>query len=305
MLCAMASHASPSLRLLLAAMLALAAGCSAPPPPFAQVSGLVLSPRLDEISGLAASRVHPDTLWALNDGGNPPELHAIGRRGGLEATYRVAGVANTDWEDLAAFELAGHHYLLIADTGDNGGLRRSLQLHVVEEPRTLRGGVLAPAWSIAFRWPDGPRDCEAVAVDAARGEILLVSKRRRPPELYSLPLRPHAGLEVARRIGRLSGVPAPTPDEMRRDPREARVRHQVTAADLSPDGQTLAVLTYRDVLFWRRQEGETWAQASARPAVPHDLPWLPQAEALAWAADGRVLYATGEMSPALLLQLNP
>ena len=305
MLCAMASHASPSLRLLLAAMLALAAACSAPPPPFAQVSGLVLSPRLDEISGLAASRVHPDTLWALNDGGNPPELHAIGRRGGLEATYRVAGVANTDWEDLAAFELAGHHYLLIADTGDNGGLRRSLQLHVVEEPRTLRGGVLAPAWSIAFRWPDGPRDCEAVAVDAARGEILLVSKRRRPPELYSLPLRPHAGLQVARRIGRLSGVPAPTPDEMRRDPREARVRHQVTAADLAPDGRRLAVLTYSELLVYARRGDEDWAHAVARTPAVHPLPWLPQAEALTWAPGGQALYATGEAMPAPLFYLNP
>jgi hypothetical protein len=35
------------------------------------------------------------------------------------------------------------------------------------------------------------------------------------------------------------------------------------------------------------------------------LAWLPQAEALAWAADGRGLYASGEHSPAPLLYLNP
>ena len=28
------------------------------------------------------------------------------------------------------------------------------------------------AWSINFRWPDGARDCEATAVDAANGEVL-------------------------------------------------------------------------------------------------------------------------------------
>ena len=49
---------------------------------------------------------------------------------------RVAGARNTDWEDLAAFELDGRHYLLIADTGDNGGLRRTLQLHVVRRARS-------------------------------------------------------------------------------------------------------------------------------------------------------------------------
>jgi len=67
---------------------------------------------------------------------------------------------------------------------------------------------------------------------------------------------------------------------------------------------TLAVLTYRDVLLYPRR-GRSWAQALAgRPRV-RPLAWLPQAEALGWSADGRVLYATGEHSPAPLLLLNP
>jgi hypothetical protein len=301
----MASCNRPSLRnLLLAAALAIA-GCSASPPPFAQLSGLILAPQLDEVSGLAASRTHPGTLWALDDGGNGAFLYAIGNRGSLQATYRIAGVPNTDWEDLAAFELHGRHYLLVADTGDNGGLRRTLQLHVIEEPRTLADGTLRPAWSIAFRWPDGARDCEAVAVDAAHGQILLISKRRVPPELFVLPLRPRdGGLQVARRIGHLGGVPRPDAESMRDDPRQARTRNQVTAADLSPDGQTLAVLTYSDVLLYSRH-GQAWPVAVAgRPRV-NPLPWVPQAEALAWSADGSALYATGEHSPAPLLYLNP
>jgi hypothetical protein len=288
-------------RPLLAALLALA-GCSAPAPPFAQLSGVILDTRLSDLSGLAASRVHPDVLWMLNDGGNPSDLYAVGSRGGVQATFRVAGVDNTDWEDVAAFELDHRHYLLIADTGDNGGLRRTLQLHVVEEPRALADGVLRPAWSIAFRWPDGARDCEAVAVDAAHGQVLLVSKRRRPPEVFVLPLRPvQPGLQVARRIGHLSGVPAPARDAVPID----RTRDQVTAADLSPDGRTLAVLTYRDVLLYRRSPRQPWDEALAgRPEI-HPLAWLPQAEALGWSVDGRALYATGEHSPAPLLLLNP
>ena len=46
-------------------------------------------------------------------------------------------------------------------------------------------------------------------------------------------------------------------------------------------------------------------QALARPPRVHPLPWLPQAEALGWSADSRALYATGELSPAPLLYLNP
>ena len=302
----MALRVRPLLRLLSALSLAVA-GCSAPSPPFAQLSGVILDTRLGDLSGLAASRAYPDTLWALDDGGNPPALYALGTRGGVQARVRIDGIANTDWEDLAAFDLDHRHYLLIADTGDNGGLRRTLQLHVVEEPRagadgTPVDGVLRPAWSIAFRWPDGPRDCEAVAVDAAHGQILLLSKRHRPPEVFVLPLRPSVpGLQVARRIGHLAGVPTPG---ARADAVD-RLRDQVTAADLSPDGHTLAVLTYRDVLLYRRGPEQSWEQAIAgRPRV-HPLAWLPQAEALGWSADGRTLYATGEHSPAPLLLLNP
>lgn len=283
----------------------LAGGCS-DPPPFAQLSGLLLDAHLQEVSGLAVSRHHPDTLWMLNDGGNPAQLYAVSRRGSRLATLRIDGVDNTDWEDLAAFELDGRHYLLIADTGDNGGLRRTLQLHAIEEPATLADATLRPAWSIVFRWPDGARDCEAVAVDAAAGQILLLSKRRRPPELFALPLRPRGdGLQVARALGTLAGVPQADAEEVRANPRLARIRSQVTAADLAPDGHAMAVLTYRDVLVYPRRNRESWAQALARPPQVHPLPWLPQAEALAWSADSRALYATGELSPAPLLYLNP
>ena len=293
-------------RWMLASLLLSIIGCSAPPSPFAQISGVILDPHLSSLSGLAASHAHADTFWVLNDGGSGPTLYAIGKRGGLIATLHVTGVVNTDWEDLAAFDLRGRHYLLIADTGDNGGLRRTLQLHVVEEPQALVDGVLHPAWSIAFRWPDGARDCEAVAVDAVRGEILLISKRHRPPELFVLPLQPtSARLQVARRVGYLAGIPQPDPKLLQPDAHLARMRNQVTAADLSPDGRTLAVLTYHDVLLYSRGMSVDWPAAVAATPQVHALPWLAQAEALGWSADGQSLYATGEHSPTPLLYLNP
>jgi hypothetical protein len=293
-------------RWMLASLLLSIIGCSAPPSPFAQFSGVILDPHLSSLSGLAASHVHADTFWVLNDGGSGPTLYAIGKRGGLIATLHVTGVVNTDWEDLAAFDLHGRHYLLIADTGDNGGLRRTLQLHVVEEPGALVDGVLRPTWSIVFRWPDGARDCEAVAVDAVRGEILLISKRHRPPELFVLPLRPAPPtLQVAQRVGYLGGLPSADPNLLRLDAHLARMRNQVTAADLSPDGRTLAVLTYHDVLLYLRAGAVDWPAAVAATPQVHALPWLAQAEALGWSADGQSLYATGEHSPTPLLYLNP
>src|SRR3546814_4778992 len=133
---------------LLATTLLLAA-CTAQAP-FAQPSGMLLDARLDEISGLAASQAHEGVLWMLDDGGNDPQLFAISTRGVLQATFQVAGVAKTDWEDIAAFELDGRRYLLVADTGDNGGLRRSLQFPMIEAPahpdRVAQPAPPEPAW---------------------------------------------------------------------------------------------------------------------------------------------------------------
>jgi hypothetical protein len=282
------------------------AGCSSPSLPFARLSGLVTSGQLDEISGFAASRAHPGTLWAINDSGNPARLYAITPRGRLLARFDVRGVKNVDWEDLASFDLNGHHYLLVADTGDNGGKRRDIALYVFEEPARLSGGTLRPAWTIRARWPDGPRDVEAVAVDAGAGKILLISKKRKPPELFVLPLA-DPGREVLepRRIGRLAGVPEADPGLQRNEPELARLSPQVTAADLSPDGRTLAVLTYGSVLFYRREPGQDWGHAVAAMPETHDAPLIPQAEALAWTTGGVGLYASGEFKPAPIFYLSP
>ena len=298
-------HRRPLLLIALALSACLLA-CAPQNEPFARLAGLVLDERLREISGMAASRVHEDVLWLVNDGGNDAALYAVSRRGGEQARFVIDGVANTDWEDLAAFELDGRHYLLIADTGDNGGLRRTLQLHVVEEPATLEDGSLKPAWSIAFRWPDGARDCEAVAVDAAAGQVLLVSKKRRPPELFALPLRPATRPQTARRLGTLAGIPQAGQHERRGNRVHARLHGQVTSADLSPDARTLAVMTYGDLVLYRRHgTSESWMKATRRRPELRALPWIPQAEAVAWSAGGRGLFATGEFSPAPLFYLTP
>ncbi len=282
------------------------AACTQPPLPFARLAGLITSKDLDEVSGLAASRVHEDVLWAINDSGNPARLHAMSLRGNVLAQFDVEGAKNVDWEDLASFDLDGKHYLLVADTGDNGGLRKSITLYIFEEPASLVNGTLRPAWTIRARWPDGARDCEAVAVDAAAGKVLLVSKKRSPPELFVLPLGdPGKTWREPRRIGRLNGVPAADPELHRGDASMAKLFTQVTAADVSPDGRTLAVMTYGSVLFYRREAGEDWGVAVARDPEAHDVPLIPQAEALAWSAGGGGLYASGEFNPAPIFYLTP
>lgn len=290
-------------RILLASLMLLAAtavarAADAP----ARVAGLINDPQLAEISGLAASRRHPGVLYVHNDSGDPAAIYAISESGERLATLSVAGVTHIDWEDIAAFTLKGKHYLLIADTGDNGGIRQTLQLHVLPEPEHIADQSLAPAWSIAFRWPDGPRDCEAVAVDAARGQVLLVGKKRVPPDLLTLRLHPRTQkLQVARQVGSLAGISQPTQEDLTLNPVYGRYRSQITAADVSPDGHRLAVLNYRTAYVFARPGKTTWAQAVARPGTELHYPWLAQAEALGWSLDGKALWISSERRPTPLM----
>jgi len=278
----------------------------APLPAWAQqdaaLAALITDEKLGEISGLAASRRHPGIFWVHNDGDNEPALYAIDAEGELRATLTLRGVRNVDWEDIAAFTRDGRHYLLIADVGDNGGLRRELALRAVEEPTTLRDATVEPAWSQPFRWPDGARDCEAMAVDEREGAAYLVSKKRVPPELFRVPLRGDGKLLTAERLGTLDGIEQPTDDDLRRNPVYGRYRAQITAADIAPDGGSFAVLNYRRVYLWQRDPAG-WGRAVARRARVIDFPWTPQAEALGFDLSGRSLWISSERLPAPLLRL--
>jgi hypothetical protein len=278
------------------------AATAAPSTPAPVISGVMADARLSETSGLAASRARPGSFWVNNDSGHAPELHLMSAAGTRLASITVEGVRNVDWEDLAAFDLEGKRYLLVADTGDNGGLRRTLELVVIEEPAVVTDGMrVTPAWTLRFRWPDGARDCEAVAVDAAAGEVLLVSKKRVPPELFRVALRPaREGLQTARRVGRLRGIAQPSAAELTQNPVYGRYRSQVTAADLSPDGRTLAVLNYQAVYLYRRGSGAGWSGALSNPRRL-DFAWMPQAEAMGYSLDGRQLWVAGEQRPSPLI----
>lgn len=292
--------------LALAAGGALAAGYGKP-----ELAAVILNTNLDELSGLAGSQRRDDLLWGVNDSGNPNEIYAIGLDGHLHGRFAIAGEVNTDWEEIVGFTLAdGVPRLLIADVGDNGALRTELELIVVREPE-LDGdealGALTPEWTIRFRYPDGHRDCEAVTVDVAHGEVLVMSKRRVPAQLFVVPLRPPADTPepiVARQIALAQHIPQPSAEELAMDPQVGRFLGQVTALALAPDGSELAVLTYRDAYVYARHAGESWQATLAREPRALGLPRLPQAEGLAYTRDGSAMYVTSERLPAPLVRIR-
>ncbi|WP_193212577.1 hypothetical protein [Luteolibacter marinus] len=245
------------------------------------------SPFIAEASGVAASVSRKDMLWFINDSGGTAEIHAAGSDGTSRGKTLIQGARNLDWEDLASFKLGGKPYLLIADTGDNTNKRPDATLYVVPEPSPGALSV-APAWTLRFRYEDGPRDCESVAVDEKAAKVILISKRTRPPVLYELPLRPPSSdVQIARKIGTIA---RPLPKGRSLNP----FGRQPTGFDISPDGSLAAVVTYCGAFLFPRKPGESWDTAFSRDPVLLPGHNLSQAEAIAFDRDATALHVVSE-----------
>jgi hypothetical protein len=282
-------------------------------------AGRLANPKIDEASGLAASRRADGVLWTHNDSGGDPALYAIGTDGRFLGSVWLAGADNIDWEDMASFTLGGRAYLLVADVGDNSGKRKNCSFYVIEEPdhaqlSPSKEFVAPVAWSVAVAYPDGPHDCEAVAVDpgtagdGSDGRVYLLTKREKPSRLFSVPLRPAApdagevAPQIAFELGNVGLLPQPSSVQSLLPVPTGRYRGQPTGMDFSPDGRMAVVLTYGDVLLYARHEGESWFAALVRGPVvlpPHKLG---QAEAVCFSRDGKQIFVTVEGRGAALLR---
>lgn len=262
-----------------------------PPPGDGFVNaGRILDSRVPEISGLVVSRRHQGILWAINDSGNRASLFAIDLKGAVQAEIQVRGASNIDWEDIAAYQEDGESFLVIADTGDNFALRSQARLYVVPEP-SLEATTTAAARTLEFRWPDGPRDVEALAVDQPGQQFLFVEKQGQGHVrgLYSLPLRPDRDAAAVRVASLRRHWPPPPGGEP-----APRFRGLPTAMDLTPDGRSLLLLSYLDLAVFERQPGEAWQATLDRPPASQRLPKLPLFESAAIEPMGGVVWLTPE-----------
>jgi len=284
------------------------------PAPYGQAvrTGYLANEALSEVSGLAASRRSTGLLWAINDSGNGAYLYALGADGTDYGRVRLLNAENVDWEDLAAFRFENDSFLLVADFGDNQARRDVCVLYILAEPEVPADGFAATAavgWQrrIVYRYADGPRDCESVAVDPQLGRIYLLTKRREPPQLYELPLVPRgAHLQVAQKIAELQNLAnaaAQIPTALLTT--TGPYAHQPTAMDFSADRSLAVVLTYGGGFLFERREAELWPDAMARMPRHINLPELRQAEAACFAFPRASLFVTSERRPAPLYRIEP
>lgn len=189
---------------------------------------------IPESSGLVQSPRDKRVFWTLSDSGNKPEIVPITAEGkvasGWAGPVRIEGVRNRDWEDIA---LAAKGQLLIADTGNNKGDRKDLKIHFVNEPKpgatSVRPTRTLPVYFEDQKEASPDFDCEAVFV--AGEKVFFLTKHRS---------------DTRTRLYRLDGKSVKKPNPLR-FVGSFDIGGMVTAADTSPDGKLVAVLTYNAV----------------------------------------------------------
>ncbi|KAA9340573.1 hypothetical protein [Adhaeribacter soli] len=251
---------------------ALAEGPNGPGSGFAQEpTSTPLSATIKEASGLADSRTAPGNLWVAEDSGNPPQLHLLNYKGQATGKIYLKGATNRDWEDIA---LAGNT-LYVADIGDNNSSKSNYTIYELPEP-VLGTDTVREFNRIRFRYPDGPRDAEAVLVDPQTHTIYLLTKRDNPSRIYKLtPPFNYQAIDTATFVQELpfSGV---------------------VSAALSPNGSEAILKTYTG-LYYYKQQAPTSVDALFRQE-PKELAYQiePQGEAVAFARDNSGFFTLSE-----------
>jgi hypothetical protein len=286
-----------------------------------QIGTMARAP-LAEISGIARSDRYPGVYWVHNDSDDEARVFAIDSEGKvlfpayLEQRYHgetevakrdpwpgihIPNASNIDWEDVAL----ANGQLFIADVGNNANTRRDLGVYVLNEPNPLATQAARALRFLPIRYPEQESfpptgtwryDCEAIFVH--EGKIHLLTRHRKAGELL--------GITRGTRLYRLDSSFTDRENVLTfLDSRDDLIA--VGAADLSPDGRKLAVLTYATLwVFDRPSSGGRWLSGAAR-RLELSIGRMKQVEALCWddAETLRVANEQREIFRVPLAMLEP
>ncbi|MDG2177012.1 MAG: hypothetical protein P8M72_12910 [Gammaproteobacteria bacterium] len=274
-----------------------------------EVVGTFSADPLSEVSGMVKSRSYPNTYWVVNDSRNGARLFAVNNEGnniiptfsrfsyyGEEAEegkeqwegFRVLYAENNDWETMTVDE----NYLYVGDVGNNFNNRNDLKVYLLSEIDPTASTQSAVIKTLPVRYPEQTKfpapasphfDCEAMFI--ADGKLYFITKDR-------------GGRGAFEPGGNLYRLDTDFTDQ---DNVLTLVDSQpdlldATGAELSPDGQTLAVVSYETLwLFKRPAEGDQWLSGNAR-RYALDTRTVEQVETVIWDDDQTLLLTNEQRS---------
>jgi hypothetical protein len=257
---------------------------------------------INEMSGIVKSPGRDNVFWVHNDSGDSARIFAIDAEGrNIIPTYSkfsyygeepeqgkeqwqgfpVLNATNVDWEDIAVDE----HYLYLADMGNNSNSRRDLAIYFVSEIDPTASTRTAVIQRLPIVYPDqdafppAKRHFDSESLFTADGKLYLITKHR--TAIFE-------NAEAGAKLYRLDTQFTDQNNVLTLVDSNPAIM-SATGADVSPDGQTLAVLSYSALwLFARPASGDLWLSAPAEK-FPLDRGAIKQAEAITWIDDETLL----------------
>lgn len=261
---------------------------------------------IGEMSGIVRSPLD-DSFWVHNDSGDEPRLFALDAQGRVQIPASLAGdyhgeeaeagkeswpgvfienAVNQDWEDITSDGVN----LYIADMGNNRNARRNLGIYVVpweslsDTRSTIATSFIPVHYPEQTGFPPLERHFDSESLFFADDSLYAITKHREPV--------PNQQMQPGANLYRLDSQSETESNAL------ALIDHHpqltaATAAELSPDGNILAVLSYTAIwLFERPAEGDAWLSAPSSK-LPLAVNAARQVEAVAWL-DAETLIVTNE-----------
>lgn len=236
---------------------------------------------LSEISGLI--RDSKGVLWAHNDSYNGPYIMQLDTNGNVTRFKKVIFSSNFDWEDLAIDQ---NDNIYIGDIGNNENNRKKLYIYKISARDTSER---VKAETISFSYPDQidfPPSAKGMNYDSEamiyyNNSLYTFSKNRTSPftgivRIHKIPATP--GDYDAELVDSLKLEAGPMHDNW------------ITGADISPDGQTIALLSHRKIWLINCFEGKKFSEGIITKIV---LDSFTQKEAVTFI-DNHTLYVGDE-----------
>lgn len=264
-----------------------------------ELSANIATDAVSESSGLAASHRTPGILWTHNDSGDTARLFALRADGTLVTEVRLPGIAAEDWEDMAIGPCepqSSRSCVFVGDIGDNARARAHVTIHRFEEPAL---GPNPPPLlevqqvaTLRLRYPEGPRDAEALLAHPLTGDLYIVEKSDEGrSNVYRLPLAFDGQMHDAELVTTLQFDNA------------IRFGRTITAGDFAPGGNELTLRTYLNLYTFCGTSSAPDDLFRGTPQVS-PMPWATfQAEALTYARDEDALWITSERRPSPLVRV--
>lgn len=220
--------------------------------------GVATSPEITEASGIVASRQNPGVLWTHNDSSYAGNVFALSTNGASLGRYYIPTAFFGNYEDIAIGPGPNpeHHYIYLADIGDNYASRFSVRVFRFPEPAVYPYFTNAPpilplpaVQEIELTYPDKPYDAEALIIDPITGDLFIATKETNSARIY---MTTRAKMDIGGPI-ELTFVREMSFSGFR----------SVSAGDISFDGKLICMRRNGRAWTWSRSASQTVGDALA------------------------------------------